>query len=127
MAIEDLGNPFEEETGDLTVLDTTEIAGSEAVEAVRKMKRIGQEQFMSFTTERLVERTKPLDDIIRRNKLRVFVRSIPKNLLKEINNWFFVVAFFLFFNSPFGKRCFLRRTSGDAPLHQRMVAEVVPP
>jgi hypothetical protein len=30
------------------------------------------------------------------------------------------------FNSPFEKRCFLRSTSGDAPLHQRMVAEVVP-
>ena len=26
-----------------------------------------------------------------------------------------------------GKRCFLRYTSGDAPLQQRMVAEVVPP
>ena len=25
------------------------------------------------------------------------------------------------------KRCFLRKTSGDAPLHQQMVAEVVPP
>ena len=35
--------------------------------------------------------------------------------------------FFFFFNSPFGKRCSLRSTSGDAPLHQRTVAEVVPP
>ena len=26
-----------------------------------------------------------------------------------------------------GKRCFLRNTSGDAKMHQRMVAEVVPP
>ena len=38
-----------------------------------------------------------------------------------------IALLLLLLNSPFGKRCFLRSTSGDAPLHQRMVAEVVPP
>uniref|UniRef100_UPI00358E9808 uncharacterized protein n=1 Tax=Myxine glutinosa TaxID=7769 RepID=UPI00358E9808 len=69
--IEELGNPFEEESMDLVVLDTKEIAGPAAVETVRNVKKIGQEQFQAFTRECLVERTKPIDDAIRRNKLKV--------------------------------------------------------
>ena len=70
--IEELGNPFEEESMDLVVLDTKEIAGPAAVETVRNMKKIGQEQFQAFTRECLVERTKSINDAIRRNKLKVF-------------------------------------------------------
>ena len=49
--IEELGNPFEEESMDLIVLDTKEIAGPVAVETVRNVKKIGQEQFQAFTRE----------------------------------------------------------------------------
>ena len=43
--MEELGNPFEEESMDMVALDTKEIAGPATVEAVRKSKRIDQEQF----------------------------------------------------------------------------------
>ena len=79
-ALEELGNPFEEESTDLVVLDTKEIAGPTAVEAVRDAKRIGQEHFQAFVKERLVERTKPLDDAIHYNKLKVFCRPKPKSV-----------------------------------------------
>ena len=39
--IEELGNPFEEESMYLIVLDTKEIAGPAAVETVRNVKKIG--------------------------------------------------------------------------------------
>ena len=80
--IEELGNPFEEESMDLVVLDTKEIAGPAAVENVRNVKKIGQEQFQAFTRECLVERTKPIDDAIRRNKLKVFSTSTPRSVSK---------------------------------------------
>ena len=70
--IEELGNPFEEESMDLIVLDTKEIAGPAAVETVRNVRKIGQEQFQAFRRECLVERTKTINDAIRRNKLKVF-------------------------------------------------------
>ena len=73
--IEELGNPFEEESMDLIVLDTMEIAGPASVETVRNVKKIGQEQFQDFTRECLVERTKSINDAIRRNKLKVFNTS----------------------------------------------------
>ena len=38
----------------------------------------------------------------------------------------FGLLLFFFLISPFGEEMFLRNTSGDAPLHQRMVAGVVP-
>ena len=46
---EDLGNLFEEEGMDLVVLDTKEMANLSAIESVRNVKRIGQEQFHAFT------------------------------------------------------------------------------
>ena len=68
--IEDLGNPFEEESTDLLVLDTKEITDHASVEAVQNVRRIGQEQFEAFTRECLVERSKSIDDVIHRNKLK---------------------------------------------------------
>ena len=66
--MENLGNPFKEESVDLVVLDTKEMACPAAVESVRNVKRIDQEQFQAFTREWLVERTKPIYDAIRRKQ-----------------------------------------------------------
>ena len=57
--IEDLGNPFES-------TDHT------SVKAVQNAQRIGQEQFQAFSTECLIERSKSIDDVIHRNKLKLF-------------------------------------------------------
>ena len=46
------------------------------------MKKIGQEQFQAFTRECLVERTKSINDAIRRNKLKVFNTSTPRSVSK---------------------------------------------
>ena len=67
---------------DLIVLDTKEITGPAAVETVRNVKKIGQEQFQAFTRECLVERTKSINDAIRRNKLKVFNTSTPRSVSK---------------------------------------------
>ena len=82
--LEELGNPFEEErlSMDLIVLDTKEIAGPVAVEPVSNVKKIGQEQFQAFTRECLVERTKSINDAIRRKKLKVFNTSTPRSVSK---------------------------------------------
>lgn len=80
--IEEMGNPFEENSQDLVTLDTKDIAGPAAVETVMNAKRIGQEQFEAFTRECLLDRTKALDDPIRRNKLKVFSTSTPRNQSK---------------------------------------------
>ncbi|KAG1697672.1 hypothetical protein GQR58_005902 [Nymphon striatum] len=61
--MEELGNPFEEDSPDLVALDTKEIVGSPAIEVVR--------------------RTKPVADTIHRNKLKVFKAQSIRNVCKE--------------------------------------------
>ena len=53
--MEELGNPFEEESEDLLVLDCR-IADPSAVEAVQKAQKIGQQQFQTVIEECFVER-----------------------------------------------------------------------
>ena len=77
-----MGNPFEEESQDLFILDSKDIAGPAAVETVMNAKKIGQEQFEAFTRECLLDRTKAVDDPIPRNKLKVFSTSTPRSKSK---------------------------------------------
>ena len=74
--IEELSNPFEEESQDLLLLDTKEIADLTAVETVCNAKRISQEQFNAFTKDCLIDRTKSVNEVIHRNKLPLFGNSI---------------------------------------------------
>ena len=50
--IEELGNPFEEESMDLVVLDMKEMADLAAIESHRNVKRIDQENFQIFFTKK---------------------------------------------------------------------------
>ena len=70
--MEDFGNPFEEESQDLLVLDIKEIAPSAAVDTLRRAYEVGQLYFDNFARERLVKRTKPLEDAIYRHELNIF-------------------------------------------------------
>ena len=76
--IEELGNPFEEMSQYMIVRDTKEIADPAVLKTVRIAKRIGQEQFNAFTKERLVDKTKPIEETIHRNKLALFSTTAPK-------------------------------------------------
>ena len=80
--IKDFGNPFLEESEDLIVMDTKEIAGAAAVTILRQIEAIGKQQFNQFITERLLNRTKSLYDPIKRNKVSLFNFSQPKELFK---------------------------------------------
>ncbi len=76
--IEELGNPFKEESQDLLVLDTKEITNPAVVNTVKSVKCIGQDQFQAFTKECLIDRTKSIHDTIHRNKLPLFNTPVLK-------------------------------------------------
>ena len=90
--IEELGNPFEEDSQDLPVLDTKEIADPAVIETVRNAKQIGQDQFEAFSKECIVDRTKSIEEAIHRNKLPLFATKrgpkIPKGYqqVKSLKN-----------------------------------------
>ena len=70
--MEDFGNPFEEESQDLLVLDTKLIAPPAAIDALRRAHEVSKLHFDNFVRERLVERTKPIEDATYRHKLKIF-------------------------------------------------------
>ena len=94
---EELGNPFEEDSQDLLVLDTKEIADPAVIETVRNAKQIGQDQFEAFSKECIMDRTKSIEVAIHRNQLPLFATkrgpNIPKGKeqIKSLKN---VVALF---------------------------------
>ena len=75
--IEDMGNPFEEQTSDLFVLNTKDIVGDVVVSSVRSIQKLGKEQYSSFVEARLVNRTQSLSSPLKRNNVPLFSRSQP--------------------------------------------------
>ena len=67
--IEELGNPFEEESMDLISLVSKAIADPAMKATLNKIESVGKDQYESFVKERITERSKPIDDSIPRNKL----------------------------------------------------------
>ena len=68
----ELGNPFKEDSPDLLVLDTRDIADDAVIETVCTVKQIGQEQFEAYSNHCLTDRTKTIDKPMKRNKLPLF-------------------------------------------------------
>ena len=85
--MEDFGNPFQEESQDLLVPDTKEIAPpAAALNALRRAHEVDQLHFDNFVRERLV--TKPLENAIHRHKLKIFgqPQKVPKKGANQIKS-----------------------------------------
>ena len=67
--IEEMGNPFADQTGDLFVLGTRDIADSKVVETVRTVEQLGKDQYQQFVTKRLRKTTPPLFDTIQKKQV----------------------------------------------------------
>ena len=50
-----VGNPFTDESGDLLVLDTKDLADASVFTTVEEIETLGQEQLETFVKERLSE------------------------------------------------------------------------
>ena len=55
-AIDVMGNPFTDESGDLLVLDTKDLADASVVKRVEEVETLRREQFETFVKERLSEK-----------------------------------------------------------------------
>ena len=77
LVLQEMGNPFLEESNDLLVLDTKYIMESVAG-TVRKVETIGQEQYSKFVDERLSKCVTPVRDPLPKNKLPFFSRPAVK-------------------------------------------------
>ena len=80
----DLGNPFEEESEDLLVFDTTVIVDKDIIHFVRSAESIGLDQYNDFVQNRLVDCTTPVTDALKKNKLPLFsAKTLKTNKKKD--------------------------------------------
>ena len=62
--IEEIGNPFLEQSQNLLVLDTRYILDPSVGESVKKAEKLGEKQYHNFVEERLIKCEKPISDVI---------------------------------------------------------------
>ena len=72
--MEEMGNPFTEETTDLLRLDTRDTIDPGVVTSVRQAEGIGQQQYHTFLTDRLLERSTTISEPTKNNNLPLFSR-----------------------------------------------------
>ncbi|KAL7373171.1 hypothetical protein ABVT39_000586 [Epinephelus coioides] len=81
--IEEMGNPFLEESQDFLVLDSKDIMSSAVADTVRKVESLGAQQYKTFVEERLEQQTNPLTDTLPKNKMPLFSHSPVKTQSKH--------------------------------------------
>ena len=67
--IEEMGNPFLEESSDLLKLDTRDIIDPSVAASLNQALEIGQQPYEHFTTERLIDQSVQISQRIKKNKL----------------------------------------------------------
>jgi len=81
--IEEMGNPFREESQDLLVLHSKVIVDKSVADTVRKLESLGAEQYETFVRERLELQMKPVTDILTKNRLPLFKHPPIKTKSKD--------------------------------------------
>ena len=70
--LEEMGNPFEETSQDLLVIDSKDVVGDGVFTTVRNLDKIGKQLYSAFDKSRLRNRTESLFSPLQRNKLPLF-------------------------------------------------------
>lgn len=70
--IEEMGNPFLEESNDLLVLDNRNIMSAAVASTVQEIEKLGLDQYETYVNDRLINRTTSIEDPIKRNNFQLF-------------------------------------------------------
>ena len=70
--IDEYSNPFLETSGDLLVLDTRDIVEKSVIDNLYRIEALGCQHYDNFVSERLVERTIPIYDVMKKNNIHLF-------------------------------------------------------
>ena len=67
-------SPFCDDSKDLLVLDSRDLADSAVINTLRQIEKPEHEQYDTYVIERLVDQTKPITGLIKKNNLPLFSR-----------------------------------------------------
>ena len=77
--IDDMGNPFDEESSDILRLHSRDIMDNDSVDCLKTIQAKGQEQYATFVEERLQTNAKPITSTITRNKVVLFNKQAQRS------------------------------------------------
>ncbi len=81
--VEEMGNPFLEDSKELLSLDTRDIMSASVIECLKSLEKTGKSQCKKYVEERLVLCTKPITDPLPRNKLFLFTTPVTRPNSKQ--------------------------------------------
>ena len=79
--IEDMGNPFEEDSSDLIVLDTHDIMDSKVSDSLKSLESLGDTKFVEFVNR--IKTPSMFYEPIKKNNIALFSRQCSPPLSKE--------------------------------------------
>ncbi len=82
-AINEMSNPFLDDTPELAVLDTQNVVNESVVSTVRTVEAIGRDQYNMYHKSVIVERTHSIHDPIKKNSFPLFRSPTPKTKSKQ--------------------------------------------
>ena len=71
-ALEDVGNPFDDDSNNLLDLETKIFVPEMIAQILHKLENVGEKQFQDFIEQRVWKRSGPLSDTISKNKLSLY-------------------------------------------------------
>ena len=83
LAVNELGNPFLDDSGDLYALDTKEVANQNAVKTFRQVQDIGVKQFEEYLEARLWTQVTLIADTISKINICVFTKMKSRQTTKK--------------------------------------------
>ena len=83
LAVNELGNPFINDSGDLYSIDTKQVANQNAVSALRQVQDIGMKQFEEYLEARFWTQVTPITDTIFNNNIYVFIKKKSRQTSKK--------------------------------------------
>lgn len=81
--IGEVGNPFMEQGKELIAIHTKDIMNDDVVSAVQKVRKVGEEQFNTFIKDRLIDRSKPVTEPLKKNNLPTFSTQGKKVISRD--------------------------------------------
>ena len=77
-AIQEMGNPYTEESNDLVTLDTKDVMNASVVQTLNIIQNLGVHQYDEYVDRRIKNRRTPINDTIKKNKLSLFSSSTAR-------------------------------------------------
>ena len=81
------GNPFLDNFPELLTLDSRDCADVSVVESIKKLDKLGQEQYQKYVTDVILNRSSSIQNPIKKNNLPLFRKNskkVPSNQGKKI-------------------------------------------